>query len=412
MIAFLASLLSQPIGLGFFVVLIVIDFYPLRRFAAGRSPAARRAWIDKLPFVAVAAAVGFANLVLLLQSSSPDHKIASADELDLFHRAMRALYVEAYYFWRPWWPIRLSPVYSTLHRFDPLTLPFVISAIGVVGGVVVAWWIRRRFPLGLALTVCHLALLVPVLGLLEEQQYHNDRYSIVVGVLWSILFSVLLVQPKMRTIVRTLMWCASLSVIITLATLSVRQARVWHDSVALFEHMIDAFGDDPYRCDIHRRRGTYHFRHRRIAASMEEYRRALEIDPDYQAAHTELLRACWLLEGNLKGAIDRYRQVLPHPPDDPRAQDRLLAGFVEIDRWLTVRRRQVLASAPNDPAAHHALGSVLASHGRIDEAIEHFAIANRLDPHNPAVRASLDHALAVRAQMTQGRPASRPQDGE
>lgn len=39
---------------------------------------------------------------------------------------------------------------------------------------------------------------------------------------------------------------ASIIVIMALAAMSVRQIRIWHDSVTLFEYMIAKLGDDPY----------------------------------------------------------------------------------------------------------------------------------------------------------------------
>src|SRR5207245_7488261 len=53
--SFAVSLLSYPIGLGFVVILVVMDFYPLKRVTGSWwNAAARRVWLEKLPFVGVA----------------------------------------------------------------------------------------------------------------------------------------------------------------------------------------------------------------------------------------------------------------------------------------------------------------------------------------------------------------------
>src|SRR5205823_3655595 len=99
---------------------------------------------------------------------------------------MQAFYIWAHYVWRPLVPGDLAPVYTTLVEFRPMTLPFVASALLVVGVTTVLIWKRREWPVALTLWVAHLVLLAPLIGVTEHPHYPSDRYSYLQGVLWAI----------------------------------------------------------------------------------------------------------------------------------------------------------------------------------------------------------------------------------
>src|SRR5437016_2222837 len=145
--SFAASLLSYPIGLGFVVILVVSDFYPLKRFSGSWwNAAARRVWLEKLPFVAVACLVLGFTLLLRFNTSRQWRPPVSLADFSVFHRLMQGCYVWAYYLWKPWVPFNLSPVYTTLGSFAPWSPPFgfILSLILALSGVLA--WKRKRWP--------------------------------------------------------------------------------------------------------------------------------------------------------------------------------------------------------------------------------------------------------------------------
>ena len=76
---------------------------------------------------------------------------------------MQASYIWAYYLWKPWAPLHLSPVYTNLLSFNPLSAPFLASAGLVAGLTAFLWRKRRQWPWALGLWICHLVLLLPAL---------------------------------------------------------------------------------------------------------------------------------------------------------------------------------------------------------------------------------------------------------
>ena len=149
--AFAVSMLSYPFAFGYALVLIVLDVYPLRRFSRGphgwRDASARRIWLEKVPFVLLGGLV----LLTLLGRLNPTGiwtQYQPGPGLTLWGKAMQASYIWAYYLWKPWAPLHLAPVYTTLVSFNPGDVPFLASAGLVVGLTVLLVWQRRQLARG------------------------------------------------------------------------------------------------------------------------------------------------------------------------------------------------------------------------------------------------------------------------
>ncbi len=143
-----ASVLSYPATAMLPVVLAVLDVYPLRRHAT--RPRWRVAWrlgLEKAPFlVAPALALGvtlFGRVTGTPEFWAPVQPMAS---FGLLSRAMQAAYIWAYYVWRPFLPIHLSPAYMRLVRFSPAEPVFLASALLLVLVSVLAFRLRGRAP--------------------------------------------------------------------------------------------------------------------------------------------------------------------------------------------------------------------------------------------------------------------------
>ena len=72
-ILYIVSLLSHAIGMTFFLVLLVLDIYPLRKFDAGngwwKSSTTRRTLLEKIPFAAAAVAIAMVTVCIRIASA-------------------------------------------------------------------------------------------------------------------------------------------------------------------------------------------------------------------------------------------------------------------------------------------------------------------------------------------------------
>lgn len=330
---FAVSLLSYPLALGGLVVFTVLDFYPLRRldgnwWEGGRLPA-RRVWLEKAPFLLVgltAAAVSFyARTHTTGQHSQPP----TLEEFGWFSRLMQALYVWAYYTWKPWFPLHLSPGPTTFIEITATSCPLYLSAALVVGITALVVWGRRQWPWALAMWASYLALLVPVLGLTEHPHFTCDRYDYLPGVVWAIAIGAALWRISSRPRLRTAGMACALVLGMLWGALSVRQTRIWHDSVTLFTHVLRELGTHPYSADIHWRLGGVLARQGKVDEAMRHYQTSLQIEPlaKTYAAFGLLMET----NGNPEAALTNYQELLQLTPD-PIALAKVGQMLCQLDR--------------------------------------------------------------------------------
>src|SRR5437867_2953109 len=312
--SFAVSLLSYPIGLAFVVIIVVLDFYPLKRLTGlWWQPAARQVWLEKLPFAVVACLVLGITLLLRFNTSSQWARPVTLAQFGMLSRIMQAGYVWAFYLWKPWVPFHLSPVYTTLVSFNPVSAPFLLSLSLVIGLSLLLIWRREQWPAALALWVCHLVWLVPVLGLTEQPHYANDRYSLVTGIFLSILCAAVLLKPWEQRARRALGLGMVVLATALLAGLSVRQIGIWRNSLTLFENMMARLGNDPYRADIYWRLGVVQMGMGDEEKALESFNRALEINRVDPTVH-RLVADHFYKFGRLEEARKHYEAGLKGDP--------------------------------------------------------------------------------------------------
>lgn len=325
--AFAASLLTYPIGISYPALLVVIDGYLLRRFAAGvgawREPETRRAWLEKIPFVAVTLLVVGVTVFARFQARGVWEPPPTLAEFGIGSRVAQAFYIWGYYLWRPWVPVDLAPVYTTLVKFEPTDLPFVTAAVILV--IVTAWLVtkRRAWPAALALWIAHLVLLAPMLGFTEHPHYPNDRYGYLPGVLWAIVAAGAMLWLRPRAWVAAL--AGAVALVAILGALSVAQIRIWRDDETLFRHLYERLEGNDYRADMAARLGETLFGRRRFNEAALFYHEVLGLDPSAKLAGVAHYRLGMLAErsGQREAAERRYAEALRFDPARNEAREAL-----------------------------------------------------------------------------------------
>lgn len=391
--AYAASLLSYPAALGYPGALLVLDYLVLGR--ARSRQGVRRLWLEKIPFFLVTAAVLAATVASRYQARGIWTPPPTLAEFGAGSRLMQAFYVWAYFLWKPLLPLRLSPVYTALVRFDPWSWPFLASAAAVIGITGLLLWRRREWPRTLAVWLCHLVLLVPMLGLTEHPHYTNDRYDYVASLPWSAAVAAVLVAFWSVPWRRWAALAVGAAALLWAGAASAAQVRVWRDSDTLFRYVLARLGPDPYRYDILIRLGRLQLGEGRPAEAEGSFRQALQVHPDSYEARGRLGLA--LLEEGRAAEAAQYlgaaaRLDASAAPERAALIERLLRGGMAADAidyaQALVRLNPALADAQAD------LGVALAEVGRTSEALPHLAEAARLQPNSPDARTNF--ALVLR----------------
>ena len=165
-VLFVGAGLSKSAAAVFPVLLVLTDYYRGRRLRG-------RALLEKVPFFAVAIAIGALTLVLR-------NDVASGDSLQTswFERGALAAYQLASYVVTAVAPMNLSPFYPYPERAGgSLGLIVLLSPLFVIAAAILvarARALRRPLMFGLLFFVLHLALVLKVVPLGEE--FTADRY--------------------------------------------------------------------------------------------------------------------------------------------------------------------------------------------------------------------------------------------
>ncbi len=220
-----ASLLTYPLALGVPFLLIGLDWLRARKPG---GPDFRHLLAEKAALLIPLFAVLSVTVAARFQNTDVFGAVPGMHELPLLDRIAQSAYVAAYYVWKPWWPVHLSPLYDTLMDFNPLGAPFVLSMAAVGAASVLALASFRRRPAIAVVWFGYLACAAPYFGLTEKPHMASDRYGYFLTVITAAAIAAALARvsaPKARAVAAV----AGLIVIAILGRLSFVQLDVWSD---------------------------------------------------------------------------------------------------------------------------------------------------------------------------------------
>src|SRR5262245_27046741 len=227
-----AALASKGLAVMVPALLLLLDWYPLRR-AAGCRALVR----EKAPYAALALGAAVATALALRASTTV------ADYAQ--HGPTSRLVLTGYALWihpaRFAWPAGLSTLYELPGEVswgNPRFLAPALAAVAVSVGLLA---LRRRWPAGVAAWTLSLILLTPVGGVvLAGRHVAADRYTYLSGLGLTLLAAGGLVWVLTARAAATRTAGALLAVVLlaTLGALAWRQAGFWHDSERLWRRAL------------------------------------------------------------------------------------------------------------------------------------------------------------------------------
>ena len=372
-LAFGAALMSKPMAVTLPFVLMLLDWWPLKRFAW-------RSVLEKLPLLAMSIA-GCAVTLLAQRAGGAIH---SFDENPLRERLLSVPTGYLFYLYKTVWPApgTLQPLYPMPSDGGPsVTALTLVAAMALILFLtVVAVLQRRRWPYLLVGWLWFLGMLVPVWNTVQVgARFIADRYTYLplVGIFLAVVWLLDDLSGDRRRL-RRVVAVASLAVVLVLASLTVRQQRVWHDTVALWQSVTQAFPQNPLGWSnlgraVWKRQGPD--REDGVAYA----RQATVLKPDWVAARVAL--------GEMLFTLKRYDEVIAEQqaalavrPDAIRPRYILAAAFQNkgdwrraVDEYLTVLSRQ-----PNHLDACRNLAICYDKLGNVVEAAKYRALAAQL----------------------------------
>jgi tetratricopeptide (TPR) repeat protein len=389
---FVLGLLSKPMAVTFPFVLLLLDFWPLRRMEVGVWKSIGPLVVEKIPLFALSVAASAVTFWVQREGEA----VASLQNLPLADRLANALVAYGQYLVKTVWPFALCAFYPHPGSW-PLReallaagLLLLITALVILTG--------RRKPCLLTGWLWYLGTLVPVIGIVQVgAQAMADRYTylpligIFIMVAWAVGEAVR--QSPTR---RALVGAVGGGVLLLLVALTQAQVGTWRDSISLFTNALKAT-DGNYQAYTHLGRALTEAG--RYGEAIENYRRSLRISPNYMPAYNNMGLALMEL-GRLDEAMAAFDRALAIKPED---------GNVLFNRGEVFVRKGMLAEAvgqyrlairknPYNAHFHNNLGVALTRLGKAEEAIPEYRLVIGLDPGHAGARNNLAMLLAAKGE--------------
>jgi hypothetical protein len=330
---FAAALLAKPMPVTFPFLLLVLDWWPLGRWApAGVGPpGAASARFGVLPPAALLREkaalflLAAASCVVTYRVQEASGAMSGANAIPGAVRAANALVSYVRYLGKAAWPLELAVYYPFSTR-----IPWWQWAGALLALVAASAWVlrsARRRPWLAAGWLWYLGTLVPAIGLVQVGgQALADRYTYVplvgifVGAVWAAGAGARRPGPGARAIPALVA-----AVVAALGLLSFRQAGYWRDGETLFRH---AQAVSPGSWVILNNLGTALATRGRLAEAEEAFRAALRLEPFRAQLHGNLGRAL-AAQGRRAEAEQAYRRALLIDPRFAQARANLAALLAE-----------------------------------------------------------------------------------
>ena len=410
-VLFAAGLMSKPMLVSVPAILLLLDYWPLRRFEqpssttgktkivnSGNQPCTRqRLFLEKIPLFVLAGGSCVATFVLQKRATG------AIPPLPFLWRVENAFVSYMIYVWKTLWPTHLAVFYP--HPNNTLPIWVVILAMMLLLAITVSAIVfRNKRPYVFTGWFWYLVMLMPVIGLIQVgEQGHADRYTYLphIGLfllaVWFAADVAAVRESRSRFATAT-----AAVIILALASAAFIQASYWRNSETLWTHALDVTSDNDV---AHNNLGYLRVDQGELDKAIAHFEAALEIrsrklDPHYDVGSA-------FVQMNLADALARKGQpdeALVHYEEAIRLQPNYANAYYNRGNVLFTKGRideamadweKTLQIQPNDADAHTCIGNAFLRQSSPKEAIAHYEKAMALAPGDPHSRNNIAWVLAT-----------------
>lgn len=405
LICFILGLMSKPMLVTLPFVLLLLDFWPLKRFQflhtdedinSLRQISSDRGFIkdtfinlvlEKIPFFAFA----FISSFVTFLAQKYGGVVKSLELFPLKIRIANALVTYIIYIKKTFFPTNLAILYpysEILPVWQVLGAGFLLISV-----LSLAIWKLKRYPYFTVGWLWYLGTLIPVIGLVQVGlQSMADRYTYItlIGLFIIIAWGVPDIMSRLRY--RKIILAVLSVLIFSILMISTRfQTKHWYNSITLLEHTIH-ITDRNYLA--YNGLGVALIEQGKVKEGINNLYRAVHIKHDYAEAHKNLGIAL-VKQKKLDEAIIHYKEALRISPKSAIIHNSLGIALLQqgkseesITHFL-----EALEIWPNYVKAHNNIGIALVSQGKIQEALVYYISALNINPDYAEAHCNMGIAL-------------------
>ncbi len=391
---FALGLLAKPMLVTLPFVLLLLDHWPLGRFSgrADRTAEWRRALIEKIPFLALAA--GASAVTFAVQGAGG--AIHDFERLPLGMRVANAITSYAQYLLDAVWPVRLAAFYPyPVDSISSVEVGGAALVLVILTGVSLRFARAHKYlPVG---WLWYLGMLVPVIGLVQVgMQARADRYMYLplIGLTLPVAWGVPELAARWR-IPRAYLIAAACAALVALGAVARDQVGTWRNTEALFRRALSVTVDN-FRA--HQALGNELLKQERIDEAAAHFQEAARLAPEWSNPRVGLADV-EVHEGRIEVALRIYEAVLDREPNDSAAAGRygLALGLVGRFAEAKVHLERSLADHRGTAELYRAMAEIEAALGNVRSAQAHGREALLMRPDYTDAANNLAWLLATTA---------------
>ena len=433
---FALALMSKPQVITFPCVLLLLDFWPLRRTRwltkqppisdATCSPASfSQLLLEKIPLLALAAL----SAIVTLMAQHAGNAVRTVEEYSLASRAETAITSYVVYVADVFFPHHLAPIYPHATALLPaLQIVFAVVILGLISAAAIV--LRKTAPYFLFGWLWFLGTLVPMIGLVQVGlQARADRYMYisVVGILVACAWGI---SELFRFAKVSAVWPAALSGLVALALslATLHQITLWRNSETLWNYTLsvthgnfmaednlaqelahqgrtqEALVHFHHILNMHAWRasdligfGLYEQRNGYATDAIGQYERAFQTatDPVTRALALSNIGSAYLDLKNTGEAEVNFERALHLDPNNvPALIGSALIAEKSAHFDFAIRQCAKAVSIKPSDLGYELLGRAYEQSGNSAAANGAYALAQRLSPDYEQTRSLVTHLLA------------------
>jgi tetratricopeptide (TPR) repeat protein len=390
--SFVLCLMSKPMGVTLPFVLLLLDYWPLKRIANCELRIAniKILLLEKIPFLALSA------VACVLTLCAQQLALASTAGLPVSGRIANVVVAYNHYLAAMFVPRNLAVYYPYQFHLPVLTIGCAAIVLGLITLLAIKDF--RRRPYLIVGWLWYLGTLVPVIGLVQVgDQAWADRYTYLplIGLFVAIVWLACEIIKS-----RLVLQAASVIAAFALLALTSKQLGYWQSTRTLFEHANEVTQKNALAVTI---LGSLLDNEGKMNDAMEYYQTALRYSPTFPEAHFFLGNALEE-QGKPDEAIAEYQKALWFRPMQEQTHIFMAIALAKQKRYgeAIAHYMEALKLDPDSAPAHNNLARIYQTQGRFDDAIAHYTAALEIDPKLAIAHNNLGILLLQKGDLAEG----------
>jgi len=392
LVAFILALLSKPMVVTIPVIMILLDYWPLKRFASHQDKIISWQFKEKASFLVLSLMLAGITIYVM---NDPHFQY-----FPLKSRILNAPVAFVIYLEKTFWPHNMAAFYP--FPVQPPTWQFFAAISFIISISITVIVSAKRFPYLFVGWFWFTISILPVIGIIQNGYYAMaDRYHYLpsIGIVVMVTWSASSFVRKNNRLKRFLI-PAGITTLAILAVFAWRQSSYWKNSIDLWKHTLKVTSDNFV---AHNNLGAALNEENKIGEAIEHYNEAIRLKNDYFYAYNNRGNA-YAAMNKYQNAIADYNKAISLKPDYVEAFYNLANAYNKLGQHEPAieNYNKVILMKHDYASAYNNRGNVYNRLGQYQRAIADYNTSIRLNPGDKQTYINRAHAYFNSGNMIAG----------